>query len=282
MSNPKRLLDGGTPFERALLSSSRLDVGSLEGQKATLAAIGTAMPLPASPPQAGHAAGAPGGTPATGLGAGALGAAAKWTGIVLVIAGVATGAGRRFGARKDPLPVTIPVVVTQTSSPGGDAQRSAALAGDVPATSVRSTLEHPTIRSRHSAPSSAGAVGQVASLPLKPAKPGPAAADPYPSAALGAAVPPGLDLEIRALDGVRASLRGHDAQGALDRLDRFDASFPEALLADEAAVLRIDALVLKGDRPGAAALSRRFLASNPASAHAPHLRALLSSDVQNP
>ena len=85
-----------------------------------------------------------------------------------------------------------------------------------------------------------------------------------------------LDAEIQALGEVRVALGKTDAGGALERLDAYGRAFPQAVLADEAAVLRVDALVLRGDQTAAAALARRFLASNPSSPHASHLRSIAS------
>ncbi|HXN34081.1 MAG TPA: outer membrane protein assembly factor BamD [Polyangiaceae bacterium] len=73
------------------------------------------------------------------------------------------------------------------------------------------------------------------------------------------------------LDPVRTSLARHDAPAALRQLDVFDRAFPASVLADEALVLRVDALVARGDRAEAEALGRSFLATHPASPHAPHL-----------
>jgi hypothetical protein len=53
------------------------------------------------------------------------------------------------------------------------------------------------------------------------------------------------------------------------------------MLAEEATVLRVDALVAQGNAPAAAALALRFLAASPASPHGPHLRAVIEA-ARNP
>jgi outer membrane protein assembly factor BamD (BamD/ComL family) len=91
------------------------------------------------------------------------------------------------------------------------------------------------------------------------------------------AQPSTLDAEVSSLARVRASLERSDWRAALKQLDTFGRAFPSAVLADEATVLRVDALMQQGDHGAAKALALRFLASNPSSPHASHLRALVST-----
>jgi outer membrane protein assembly factor BamD (BamD/ComL family) len=93
--------------------------------------------------------------------------------------------------------------------------------------------------------------------------------------------PPVLYEEIAVLEGVRVALDQGDSRDALRRLDAYDGTFPRSVLAEEATVLRIDALSQIGNQTAAASLARSFLAANPSSPHAPHLRAL-TSGVHNP
>ena len=100
-----------------------------------------------------------------------------------------------------------------------------------------------------------------------------ASARPPASAAPGA----GLAEEVALLDRARRAIRAGDAAGALALLDGYRTSFPRGLLAPEASVLRIDALMATGQRARAQAESRSFLQKFPGSPHAVRLRGQLDS-----
>lgn len=121
-------------------------------------------------------------------------------------------------------------------------------------------------------PPPAEATGPQAAAENPPVAPEPKAR-PRPS--------PVLYGEVAALEGVRTALDHGDSRDALRKLDAYDVAFPRSVLAEEATVLRVDALSQSGDPAAAAALARSFLAANPSSPHAAHLRAL-TSGMHNP
>jgi hypothetical protein len=90
-----------------------------------------------------------------------------------------------------------------------------------------------------------------------------------------------LAAETAALDAARAALRSHRPADALRALDSYDAKFPRGVLAPEAMVMRIEALVGVGDRAGAQRLADTFLAAWPNSPLAARVRALVRS-TSNP
>jgi hypothetical protein len=92
--------------------------------------------------------------------------------------------------------------------------------------------------------------------------------------------PASIEVEVGALAEVRGALARGAAQEAIAKLDAYGRAFPQATLAEEATVLRVDALSLLGDRAAAARLAGAFLASHPSSPHAPHLEAVIAG-VQN-
>lgn len=83
-----------------------------------------------------------------------------------------------------------------------------------------------------------------------------------------------LARETRVIDLARKQLDGGDPAGALAMLDRHDRMFPNGALRTEASVLRVDALVAKGDRPAAKKLAAELLARDPSGPHARHLRSV--------
>ena len=101
------------------------------------------------------------------------------------------------------------------------------------------------------------------SLPPRPAQALPAASS---NASLAA--------EIQLLDQVRAALAQGNAARAGQLLDRYASNRPSAVLAQEAALLRVRLLLSRGQRPAAAELARRIIHEHPESAHVDSLRGL--------
>jgi hypothetical protein len=82
--------------------------------------------------------------------------------------------------------------------------------------------------------------------------------------------------EIASLDRAREALAHGDASRALALVDEYAKEFPGGVLGQEATVVRIEALLARGDRKAADGLARRLLAAHPASPHAARVRALLA------
>jgi hypothetical protein len=81
--------------------------------------------------------------------------------------------------------------------------------------------------------------------------------------------------EAALLESVRESLAASRAATALDALDRYDGRFPSGALSEEAAVLRVEALLGVGRREEARRSVEQFAAKHPASSYVPRMRALL-------
>ena len=98
---------------------------------------------------------------------------------------------------------------------------------------------------------------------------------PRPEQALpGASSNASLAAEIQLLDQVRAALAQGNAARAGQLLDRYASNRPSAVLAQEAALLRVRLLLSRGQRPAAAELARRIIHEHPESAHVDSLRGL--------
>jgi outer membrane protein assembly factor BamD (BamD/ComL family) len=81
---------------------------------------------------------------------------------------------------------------------------------------------------------------------------------------------------VSSLDRARAALAGNDPARALTDLDEHEAEFPSGALAQEATLLRIEALVKLGRRSRAAEIARAFIADHPQSPHLSEVRALVN------
>ena len=81
--------------------------------------------------------------------------------------------------------------------------------------------------------------------------------------------------EVTVLDRAREALRAGDSAGAMRALDEHGKRFADGTLGEEAELLRIEALLERGERRAAAAEARRFLAAHPQSSHRARVRSLL-------
>lgn len=83
--------------------------------------------------------------------------------------------------------------------------------------------------------------------------------------------------ELALMESARTALSKNDAEVCIRALDRYDRRFPHGMFAEEAPVMRLEALVAKGDRDRARALGESILAKNPDGPHASRIRSLLAS-----
>lgn len=122
----------------------------------------------------------------------------------------------------------------------------------------------------------------VSSVPLTPSPDvaAPAVAAVAPKASVSVRPPPvseadTLPRELEALDRARAALRRGDATRALALLDDYATRFPKPHLRVESRVLRIEALVLRGQNDTAVRLGKEFLAREPNGPYARRVRSLI-------
>lgn len=139
--------------------------------------------------------------------------------------------------------------------------------------------------------SSAGEMAPVAALAPEPSASGTAEPVEAPRAVAPRATPAraairsnpsgpmadNLREQAELLDKARARVGTGDSNGALALLDDYDRRFAGAPLSEESHLIRIEALVRRGDRNAASALARRFLGTYPASVHVDRVTALLNS-----
>jgi outer membrane protein assembly factor BamD (BamD/ComL family) len=77
------------------------------------------------------------------------------------------------------------------------------------------------------------------------------------------------------LDEARARVSSRDAAGALAALDRYTTAFPRGVFLPEARVLRIEALLLAGDRAAATRLADDLLRTEPNGPYAQRVRTMM-------
>jgi outer membrane protein assembly factor BamD (BamD/ComL family) len=91
-----------------------------------------------------------------------------------------------------------------------------------------------------------------------------------------------LSLEVAALERAHQALGQHDADGALRELDRYRALFPNGTLASEQTVLRVQALLARGDVPAAQRLAQPYMAAHPNSPYARRIQELMAHPSAQP
>ncbi len=234
--DPKRLLEeNGDPLESAMLRSVRGDGVTPEGRQRIFAGLGIVGAAVTT------SAGAASSIVAakTGLFKWTAGAAMKWVAIssavALVPASVLVARSYKGTAAREPVPTVQPAI----------APRSAPAAVLAPVTDTAVT--------EPAAPA----------VPLRETK----RAQPAP--------PPTLSDEVAALQVARTALAQHDPNAALAALDRYKSRYPSARLSPEATVLRIEALVQRGDRAEATQLADRFETANPKSPYTERIRSIV-------
>lgn len=235
-----------TPQELSLLGSANLDAAPDGATERTLTALGVGVAVAATGTVV--AAGAP---PGQALASKASSAWLKWLASALV-------GGTTVGAAI--------VALTGSPEPTAAPSDSAAPLREAPAPTLAelkpelgAIVGHGGGASAHAAPSSL-----------------PSVVTSKPSAERETRRRP-LSEEIRAIDEARSQLRRGDPRAALEALARYDVLVAgRGSMGAEATVVRIEALQASGDRAGAAALGRRFLAKNPGSAYADYVRRVLA------
>jgi TolA-binding protein len=84
-----------------------------------------------------------------------------------------------------------------------------------------------------------------------------------------------LSQEVVALERAHQALASHDPDAALRRLDEYRAQFPAGVLSSDATVLRVEALLAKGDLAGARRLADAYSTAHPDSPYAKRIEDLV-------
>lgn len=250
--------EGGSDEELRLVASSRGDRPDQAARLRTLLALGIGGP----PEAGGPAAGAPG--------VGRLGARTKLALLGIAGGGLVAGvlwlsAGRQAGNHR--------ATTSLRTLPGPGEAR--------PPQPEVVPLEAPA-RVEPAAPAVvAPAAGhRTGARPLTPARQiqrGRSEVTPRPA---DPSEPSTLAAEVAALEVAHDRLARPDAAGALRALDGYRARFPAGRLASEETVLRVQALLVGGDRAGAVALTEAFSAAHPGSSYGSRMRDLVHDALE--
>jgi hypothetical protein len=284
MTAPRtRLEEGTTDFERDLLRSWQHEQPSAEARKSALG-IGVAGAF-AGATTAASATGAAGTAIAEGLAPKAT-AVAVWAIGKWIAAGAIVGSSAVWAVPhlRSAASVNAPQVERATATPSTRETPAPPLpANDTP--TANEVLPDP-------APTAAElpieqAPETVRSAPARALSRSPRNVPPtVESAQVPAADPPveekrssrGLGEQVVTIDRAESALAAGNVSEALRMVDDYESRFPSGSLSQEAAVLRIEALLKQGKREEAVALANRFLAAHPSSPYATKLRRRLDGD----
>jgi hypothetical protein len=201
-----------------------------------------------------------------------MAALAKWLVVGAVVAGgtaavVAQVPSRTpepaaTNARATTSPPALTAPGTPATAPNANANANANAPAPSEATGSAPSADPPTI--------------SPADLPAASATPAATALIAPPARSAAPAHDETLAAEIALFDRVRAAVNAGESDRALGLLDDYERRFPAGAFRQEAEVVRVQALLQKGNRAAATRAGERFLAAHPTSPHAARLRAMLN------
>lgn len=258
MTDTRKLLDD-SPDEltQRLLGSALDDQPSARAFSRTAVALGVSSLVPMATTSAAAAGSASAtGTVVTGAASTSVKlfglAGFKWFGLGAIAGLILAGAASSVVGGK-PAP-TVNVTPAATATAGRDPTSA------VPRTPLAIPAPRPSAAS--SSPPNKPSQGEVPGTTSARSEPGSSAKTPT------------IAREIAALDGARAALERNDPTAALAAVDSLERQGAVAL-GPEATVIRVEALLARGETSKATALAKRFLAENPSTPHATRMREIV-------
>ena len=254
MKDLNRLLDepGTDPLEVNLLRLARNEGPSGESRRRILAGLGMGV-------AAGTISETSGAAQSAGAGTAVGSAALKWGIAAVVAVGVSVVAFLSMPPQAQVTSVTSVTSVTPVTSVTSDAPTAG-----VALTSAPSKVATPATATAPGSADLAVPVTKVEDLPTLSGA---------PDAVKGVSTP-SLAEEVAALRIAKAALASGDAAESLRDLDAYRIRFPRGRLAQEASVVRIEALFKSGNQAAANAAADRFLNANPDSPYSARVRTL--------
>lgn len=251
MRDPRRLLENGTDdFEAKLLRAGRSDSMSITSRRKVMAGLGIAGFVPTST-LAATAKGAKGGYLLAGLGS-----TAKWVGGGLAGSVALWGGVQALSGPPAEAPQRLSSQVTAFAPPEHDPPPMNADDRDHEAPEPPQAAEDRT--------------------PGPPLSPRPArAAKPTPKESPGATPKTSLSEELDQIERARRAVQAGDHGRALSLLAEHRRMFSRPALNTEATVLRIEALVGRGDTATARNIGQQFLAKHANGPYAKRVKSLI-------
>lgn len=261
-----------SPLTRRLLESAKTDASTPGAMQRALSGVGLASSAVVAAKVA--AAGTQSGASALGTGTAAAVAAKAGLATVMVWVGVGFagtvalvgGAAMLSGNAQ-----------RQVSAPATSAAVASAAAASSPVAEVAlPAASAPLTSARPANASTPAAPGVVVESQLQAGETVPEIT--LPSARVfeaPATVSSSSLVQVAELSAIRKAIAAKQPAVALTQLDRFARQYPASPLAEEARVLRIEALHALGRTGAAAALAKDFLASHPTSVYEARVRAAI-------
>ncbi|AKV03980.1 hypothetical protein AKJ09_10643 [Labilithrix luteola] len=184
------------------------------------------------------------------------------TGLVVAVA-LAVGAARVMHASNTP--ASAPPVEARTPAPAA----SASLEVSEPSSPPQPTMS----------------VDDLPAAPAADAKSGAASTKTARTGTAGAANPESaasFDDELELVERARTALASGDTSACLDVLDRYARVIRGGVFEREVAVMRIEALMARGERARAKALGEKFLATTPNSPYTDRVRSFVTKASTSP
>ncbi len=275
MTGPRRLAESDDRAMRLVMGAGLSESAPRGGRERTLAALGVATATAAAATGAKAAAvAAKGAAGSAGASSAVKGSAAllfaKWMGggaaIGLVVSTGAVALSPASTSEQATAQPTAPAVV-QTSmpaSPVSTVQVAGSPKGPDPAEVQSDDLPPPP---------GPGLIRKDRASDV--ALPQQAAPGAQPPTASYASPDDGLAAEVQLLDQARAALSSGASSRALGLLVQHQRQYPRSRLANEAFVMRLDALSRSGQRDRARQMARAYLARQPNAPHAARIRRLV-------
>jgi hypothetical protein len=242
------------------------------GTSATAATLGSGMAA-ATGTAANAGVGAAAST-ATGL-AGTAAIAAKWIGAGIVGGALAVGTAHYAAS-----PARQPTRALPAASSGSRSATASTAAlprhrQSGPTSSVEPAPEPPAAASASLSPPRALVPAHAGVVPTQSV--GKPSSGPAPTLRYSDS----MAAELALIDQTRQELSRGDPSAALATLRRYDAECTTAVLAPEATVLKVQALLGAGRTAEAVSLGKRFMAEHPDSPNTTNLRRLLGPDSES-
>jgi hypothetical protein len=262
VNEPRRLIDAeATDLERRLLSSWTSEQPSERARRRVLGLVAAGATVTS-------AAAAGSGTVAK-----AVAASAPW----------ALGKSILIGAVAGVLTVTASEVVPRLRDGRAEHAANHAPPARLVEASPRATSDRAPLPTETAIPSATSSSPGGAPKLAPPVVVAPSSAREVPTAAYPASIsdpPPTrprakVAEQIASLDRARAALAGGNAARAIALVDEHEAAYPGGALAQEAMVLRIEALVKLGRRSEAQELGRAFIGAHSLSPHVATVRQII-------